>query len=118
MLFSAGADAFYIFRQLCLSCNVKKPKTNAKLSTKSKNKHRSNLIWLCPLKSALTMLPFLTVALHESVTRKNISWPVTVYNKDIQSMQFDCSIRTSGGTILIILLLFQSFLIWTSTDIT
>jgi hypothetical protein len=33
---------------------------------------------------------FLTVAQHESDTRKVISWSVTVYNKNIQSMQFDC----------------------------
>jgi heme/copper-type cytochrome/quinol oxidase subunit 4 len=48
-------------------------------------------------KSALILLPFLTVALHESGTRKTRYWSVAVYNKIIQSMQFDCSIRTSGG---------------------
>jgi len=33
---------------------------------------------------------FLTVAQHESGARKTISWSVTVYSKNIQSMQFDC----------------------------
>ena len=33
---------------------------------------------------------FLTLAQHESDTRKVISWSVTVYSKNIQSMQFDC----------------------------
>jgi len=32
---------------------------------------------------------FLTVAQHESGARKTISWSVTVYSKNIQSMQFD-----------------------------
>ena len=43
--FAGSANEFYIFQQckyLCLSCNVKKPKTAAKLSKLSRNKHCSN----------------------------------------------------------------------------
>ena len=36
---------------LCLFCKVKKPKTTAKLSKKSRNKRLSNSIWWCPLCS-------------------------------------------------------------------
>ena len=40
----------------------------------------------------LKLLPFLTIAKHESSTRKTISWSVTVYGKkNCQPMQFDCS---------------------------
>jgi len=31
------------------------------------------------------LLPFLTVAQHESGTRKTISWSVTLYNKNVSS---------------------------------
>jgi hypothetical protein len=35
--------------------------------------------------SALILLPFLSVAQHESGTRKAIFWSVIVYNKDLSS---------------------------------
>jgi len=48
------------------------------------------------VKSVLILLLFITIAQHKSGTRKTISWSVIVYNKKcIQSMQFDCSKRTS-----------------------
>ena len=34
------------------------------------------------VKSTLLLLPFLTVAQHESGTRKTISWSVTIYDKN------------------------------------
>ena len=37
------------------------------------------------VKSAVILLPFLTIALHESGTRKTISCSVTVYNKNLFS---------------------------------
>jgi hypothetical protein len=37
----------------------------------------------CPLKSAIILLPIRTVIQHESDTRKNIAWSVTVYNKSL-----------------------------------
>ena len=37
------------------------------------------------MKSALILLPFLTVAQHESDIRNSISWSVTVYNKTLCS---------------------------------
>ena len=50
--------------------------------------------------SRFMLLLFITVAVHESGTRKAISWSVTVYNiqqNSIQSMQSDFSDRTSVG---------------------
>ena len=37
------------------------------------------------VKFALILLPFLTIAQHESGTRKAISWSMTVYNKNVSS---------------------------------
>ena len=54
----------------------KDQKQTPKLSENSRNKRRSNRF-----HSALVLLPFLTVALHESGTRKTISWSVTEYTK-------------------------------------
>ena len=60
-------------RILYLSCNVKKPKPSAKLSKKCRNKRRSNPLLWYPL-------------------RKRI----------IQSMQFDCSNRSSARHKLVL----------------
>ena len=63
-------------RILCSSCNAKKvKKTTAKLSEKSWNKLHYNCFQLC-LTSVLMLLPFLTVALHESDAKKTLlcSW--------------------------------------------
>ena len=50
---------------LCLSCNVKKSKTTAKLSENSRNSLRSNnFSSMSSVRSALILLPLLTVALH------------------------------------------------------
>ena len=94
----------YIFfdnvRILYLFCNVKKPKTTAKQYKKSRKKCHSNLFFfnISSVKSTLILLPFLTITQRESGIRKAISWSVTLYNKKIiQSMQFDCSNRTSTG---------------------
>jgi len=43
----------------------------------------NGVLWLC--QSALILLPFLTVAEHESGTRKAISWWVTEYSKTSSS---------------------------------
>ena len=73
-------------RILCLSCNVIKPKTTAKLSKKSRNKLRSNNLFIVSsVKSALILLLLFIVAQHESGTRKTIFWSVTVYNKNLSS---------------------------------
>jgi hypothetical protein len=37
------------------------------------------------VKSALKLLPFLTIVQHESGTSKTISWSATVYNKKLSS---------------------------------
>ena len=55
---------------LCLSCNVKQSKTATKLSEKSRNKLRSH-----PVMSALKLLPFITVTVHEAGTRKALLGP-------------------------------------------
>ena len=53
-------------------------------------------LWLLSVMSMLILLLFLSIAQHESGPRKTISWSVTSYNKNcIQSMQVDCSNRTS-----------------------
>jgi hypothetical protein len=70
---------------LCLSCNVKKHKTTAKLSKKSRNQHCSKFFMVSSMTSTLILLLFLTVAQHESGTRKTISWSVTVYNNTLSS---------------------------------
>ena len=69
-------------RIFCLSCNVKIQQISR------------NLV----LKRAETRpyLNTLSVAQHGSGTRKTISWSVIVYQKCIQSMQFDSSNETSG----------------------
>jgi hypothetical protein len=46
-----------------------------------------------PREVHLYTVTVFAVALHEPGTRKAISWSVTI----IQSMQFDCSNRTSAG---------------------
>ena len=43
-----------------------------------------------PVTSALILFSFLIVAQHDPGTRKIISCSVTVFNKNIQSKQFDC----------------------------
>ena len=73
---------FYIFDKvyiLCLSCNVKKPNTTAKLS------ETSIVLIVFDATSTLILLLFLTVTQHESGTRKAMSWAVTVYNKILSS---------------------------------
>ena len=78
----------YIFSNnvhiLCLSYHIRKTKTTAKLTRKNRNKFFSFLI-VSSVKASLILLPFRTVALHESGTRKTISWSVTVYNKYLSS---------------------------------
>ena len=66
---------------LCLSCNIKKPKTTAKLSKESRNKHRSCCVF-CEIR-AYTV----TVSYRRSTwsTRNCLSWSVTVYNKHLSS---------------------------------
>jgi len=57
-------------RILCLSCNIKKSKTTAKLSEKSRNKRRSNRFSMVSyVTSVLILLLFLSAALQESGTR-------------------------------------------------
>jgi len=59
-----SVNEFYIFRQcpyMCVFCNVKKPKTTAKLSEKSGNKSYGVLYEV------------------RACIRKAISWSVTVY---------------------------------------
>ena len=76
---------------LCLSRNV----------TKSKIKGAETGVILIIFfimssqTSTLILFAFFTVALHESGTRKAISWVVTIYNKTV--MQFYFSNRTSAG---------------------
>jgi hypothetical protein len=78
---------------LHLSCNVKK----SKLPKKSRKKHRFNrLLMASVVKSGLILLPFLTFAQHESDTRKKYISD-RILKIIIQTMQFDCSNRTSAG---------------------
>ena len=58
----------------------KSPMQMSILSKNSRNKHDSNHYYWCPVSH---LFPFLTVALHESGTRKAISWSVIVYNKKL-----------------------------------
>ena len=75
-----------IVRIFCLSRNVKKSKITSKLCKKSRNKRRSNHFFVMFSEtSPLILLPFRIVALHESGTRKVISWSVAVYNKTVSS---------------------------------
>ena len=68
-------------RILCLSCNVIKPKTTAKLSlTRTETSVVLIVFCLSSVKFALILFPFLTIVQLESGTRKAISWSVTVYN--------------------------------------
>jgi hypothetical protein len=67
-----------------MSCNIKRSKTTAKLSENSWNKRRSKRFHRRHLwRQWLYCYPFLSVAQHESGTRKAIFWSVTVYNKKI-----------------------------------
>lgn len=64
--------------------NLTFSKATAKLSKNSRNKRRSNnLLMVSHEKSAL--LSFLIVILHESGTRKAISWSETIYIKTVSS---------------------------------
>jgi len=47
--FAESTNQFYIYRWLCLSCNVKRPKTTTKLSEISWNKRRSNQFQWYPM---------------------------------------------------------------------
>ena len=48
-------------------------------------------------KTDNTMTVSWNYCLYVEIDRKTTSWSVTVYNKFCQSMQFDCSNRTSVG---------------------
>ena len=56
-------------RIICLSCNVKELKTTAKVFKMSRYKCHSNKYNAVLCESTLILLPFLTVAQHESGTR-------------------------------------------------
>jgi hypothetical protein len=77
-----------------VSCNFKKTKTTAKLFKKSRNMHRSNsCVMVSSVKSALMLLPFLTVVQHESGTRINI---FVYYNKNLSNQ---CSLTAQDKCI-------------------
>jgi hypothetical protein len=89
MLFSTH----FIFSDSCvfiLQCQKAQNKCQIVHKEQKQASFQSYLV-VSSVKSALILLPFLTVALHESGTRRTRYWSVTVYNKIIQSMQFDCS---------------------------
>ena len=92
----------YIFTDnvgmLCLSCNVKKSKTIVKFSEKSRNKSRSNRFLWCPLsRPCLYCFSFLPLLNMNQVPEKVYvgQWPYMA-EKNFQSMQFQCSNRTSA----------------------
>jgi hypothetical protein len=82
---------------LCLSCNIKKSITPAKLSENSWNKRRSNNFQWCHLTYELILLPFLSVARHESGTRNALLGPwlnnTEVYLITFISTQKSCRIN-------------------------
>ena len=59
-----------------------------------RNKRRSDCFRVSSTTSALILLPFLTVALHESGIRKAIFWSVTLHNKHLSSQCAVYKIRT------------------------
>ena len=64
----------------------KKSKITFKLCKKSRNQRRSNHVFtIFSETSSIILLPFRIVALHQSGTRKAISWSVAVYNKTVSS---------------------------------
>ena len=72
---------------LCLSCNAKMSNTTAKLSKKEKKSKESfsSFLMVYSVQFVLILLPFLTVAQHESGIRKVISWSVSLYYKNVSS---------------------------------
>ena len=66
---------------LCSPCNVKKPKTTGNLSKKAE----TNAVQTVFDNVLYHVCALLTVALHESGTRKILSLSVTIYNKKLSS---------------------------------
>ena len=65
---------------------ISKNKTTAKLSKKSRSMHRSNSCFMVSsVKSALILLPFLTVVQHASGTRINI---FVFYSKNLSNQYY------------------------------
>ena len=73
---------------IVLSCNVKKSRTTAKLSIKSRNMRRSYRALMGSSWSPdLYCSRFFTVGKHESNTRSDISWSVILYTQNIFSQR-------------------------------
>ena len=83
---------------LCLSCNIKKSKTTAKLSENSWNKCHSNCFqWRHLWCQVLILLPFLSVIVHESGTRLNnlkFIWPPLLVLKITQLQDKQMAIKS------------------------
>lgn len=86
---------FLTMNVYCASYNVK---TTVRLSSKSRNTHRSNRVSWCPLRCSLIWLfPFPTVAQHEPDTRKTIFWTMTVFKKKKVSSQYKFTAQVEPG---------------------
>jgi hypothetical protein len=77
----------YLLQTRCIYCVYpaisKSLKQTAKFYEKSRNKCWSCIVFM----SALVLLPFLTLALHKSNTRKSTLWSLTVYTVNMQDTQ-------------------------------
>lgn len=86
---------------LYLSCNAPVPikQLPGKLSKKSRNKNRSNRVDGALCEISAYCYRFLTLAQHESGTRKKtISWSATVFNKKLSGQRnLTAHYRTNTG---------------------